>query len=63
MHFEISAKTGDNINELFVSIIEQLNEKTANFKIMDLLEQNEQQELKSNDVSTVKNSKRAKVRL
>ena len=38
-HFQVSAKTGEGINELFHSVIDLINNKIQNLKIIDQIDE------------------------
>ena len=37
--FTISAKSGEGVQDLFLSVIDAINDKIANYKIIDLIEE------------------------
>ena len=38
-HFKISAKTGEGVQDLFLATIDAINDKIANYRIIDLIEE------------------------
>lgn len=43
-HYKISAKSGEGVNDLFYSVIDQINNRLNNIKIIDQIEERDERE-------------------